>query len=222
MALPKHKTCLSILRSILGPGAGGEARFAKKIGRSTSWLKKASCAQITITKDTAVRIAYETGVSAKWLMADDPAKPALDQHGKKYSAKTYAAHRDILQNGIDAEDAEASYLEIAGQLENIVSLYSRAVQSNRGGLFTYQLGEVIASLSGEYNRLKVKNSEAFLKTGRSVTASLDALWNAEYPADEEWDSLHSTSIQQIQKQDGKTSNPTPQKKQPSRHRAKKA
>ena len=216
MALPKHKTCLSILRSILGPGAGGEVRFAEKIGRSTSWLKKASCGQIPITKDTAVRIAYETGVSAKWLMADDPAKPAVDQHGKKYSAKTYAAHRDILQNGIDAEDGESSSLEIAGQLENIVALYSKAAQNNRGGLFTYQLGETIASLSGEYNRYKVKNSEDFLKTSRSVTATLDALWNAEYPADEEWDSLHSSSIQQFQKLDDKTSNPTPQKKQPSR------
>jgi len=72
MAKSQNKTCLSILRSILGPVTGGEARFAKTIGRSRSWVKKASAGIIPLSEDAAVRISHETGVSTYWLFANDP------------------------------------------------------------------------------------------------------------------------------------------------------
>ncbi|MEI8285489.1 MAG: hypothetical protein WCG52_10925 [bacterium] len=77
MALPQHKTCLSILRSILGPVAGGEARFAKTIGRSKSWIKKASAGIIQLSEDAAIRISHETGVSYNWLLVNDPNIPPV-------------------------------------------------------------------------------------------------------------------------------------------------
>jgi len=92
MALPQHKTTLSILRSILGP-AGSESCFANKIGRSASWLKKASCGQIPLLRDAAVIIAYETGVSVNWLMHGDTTQSPLDAIGMPYTIETYALHR---------------------------------------------------------------------------------------------------------------------------------
>lgn len=91
MALPQHKTTLSILRSILGP-EGNESRFAEKIGRSTSWLRKASCGQIPLMRDAAVLIAYETGVSLSWLLNNDTSKAPVDALGLPYTLETYAIH----------------------------------------------------------------------------------------------------------------------------------
>ena len=91
MALPQHKTTLSILRSVLGP-AGNEARFANKIGRSTSWLRKACCGQIPLMRNAAVLIAYETGVSLNWLLNNDTTKAPVDALGMPYTLETYALH----------------------------------------------------------------------------------------------------------------------------------
>jgi hypothetical protein len=98
MALPKHKTCLSILRSIIGSGAGNEKTFADKIGRSTSWLKKASCGQVALTQNAAVRIGRETGVSFRWLLDNDTTKQAVDNNGNSYTIETYAHHINLIQN----------------------------------------------------------------------------------------------------------------------------
>ena len=92
MALPKHKTCLSILRSIIGSTAGNEKTFANKIGRSTSWLKKASCGQVALTQDAAVQIGRETGVSFRWLLDNDTTKQAIDNYGNVYTIETYVRH----------------------------------------------------------------------------------------------------------------------------------
>ena len=100
MALPQHKTTLSILRSILGP-AGSEARFADKIGRSTSWLRKACCGQIPLMREAALSIVYETGISLKWLMDGDTAKPPVDAFGLPYTLETYAHHNAQQSNGVD-------------------------------------------------------------------------------------------------------------------------
>jgi hypothetical protein len=77
MAKSQNKTCLSILRSILGPVAGGEARFAKTICRSQSWIKKASAGIIPLSEDAAIRISHETGVSHNWLLANNPTLPPV-------------------------------------------------------------------------------------------------------------------------------------------------
>lgn len=98
MALPQHKTCLSILLSIIGSSAGNEKAFSEKIGRSISWIKKASCGQVTLTQDVAVRIGYETGVSFRWLIDNDTTKQPVDNYGNSYTIETYAKHISLIQN----------------------------------------------------------------------------------------------------------------------------
>ena len=139
MALPQHKTCLSILRSILGPGAGNEARFAKKIGRSASWLKKASCGQIPLSRDAAVRIGYETGINVYWLFNSDITKPAINDDGHPYTIQTYINHQRLLEYGI--------YNNTSVTILELMRLHDKSIERNQSGIFNYYLSDFIFNMS---------------------------------------------------------------------------
>ena len=170
MALPKHKTCLSILRSILGSGAGNEAHFAKKIGRSTSWLKKASCGQIVLTHDAAVRIGYETGISVRWLLDTDTTKPPVDKDGKPYTLETYTSHREFMRDGFDAEDAIESIDEMVGTITHLLILYGRARACNRGGLFSHYLIDFSARMSDDFGCREVQDMGPVFSSAAEIAA----------------------------------------------------
>lgn len=159
MALPQHKTCLSILRSILGPGAGGEARFAEKIGRSISWLKKASCGQIALTRDAALSIAYETGASVKWLLAGDPTKPLLDSEGKPYTLETYANYRIQDREEKNRDDIALARDEMAGCFHELLGILGAANLKNRGGLFTFHLGNFVDEMADKFGVADIYQNE---------------------------------------------------------------
>jgi len=40
-----------------------------------------------LTNDAAVRIAYETGISDRWLLAADTAKPPVDKDSEPYTPR---------------------------------------------------------------------------------------------------------------------------------------
>jgi hypothetical protein len=162
MALPKHKTCLSILRSILGPGAGNESRFAKKIARSTSWLKKASCGQIPLNRDAALSISYATGVSINWLLDADISKPAVQSDGSPFTLESYSKHIEKMRDGFDDEDASISRDEFIGCLHEAVSIYLEARKKNLGGLFTFKLEESLIPLGKIYGKANIHQSKQAL------------------------------------------------------------
>lgn len=146
MANPKHKTCLSVLRSVIGSAAGNEARFAEKIGRSTSWLKKASCGQIPITKDIALRIAYETGISMRWLMQGNTSKTPVDKDDKTFTKATYENYRSFMRDEYDLEDAIVSERSMYDGLWDILRIFIIAQENNKGGLFAFRLTETLNEL----------------------------------------------------------------------------
>lgn len=200
MALPQHKTCLSILRSILGPGAGGEARFAEKIGRSTSWLKKASCGQIPLTRDAALAIAYETGASVKWLLADDPTKPLLDSEGKPYTLETYANYRSQDREKLDREDLDFSQTESVGCFHSLLRSLKSANEKNRGGLFAFHLEQFTNEMADKFGLANIYKNKSTALLAEQVARLVM-----------EWDAANSTRYTL-----GKKPAPTPQKPQPSR------
>lgn len=199
MALPQHKTCLSILRSILGPGAGGEARFAEKIGRSTSWLKKASCGQIPLMRDAAILIAYETGVSLQWLVANDTTKPPLDRLGNPFTLESYAAHRVRDREEVDEIDALESSQETIGCLHEILRIYWAARSKNRAGLFAFYLEAFTNDMGDKFGKADIYKKKWAASMAENLAHAVM-----------EFDAAKAPVVQV------KSSKPTPQKKQPSR------
>ena len=203
MALPQHKTRLSILRSILGPGAGNEARFAEKIGRSASWLKKASCGQIPLTRDAAVRIAYETGISVRWLMAEDIKKTPvatdsgkgddldwigpegfratgdapLDHEGKPYTLETYVNYRANDREKRDWEDVICARNEVVGCFFELLRVLGSANLKNRGGLFAYHLGNFTDEMADKFGKANIGNNK---KAAQIVETVADLIMKDDY------------------------------------------
>ena len=177
MALPQHKTCLSILRSILGPGAGNEARFAEKIGRSTSWLKKASCGQISLTRDAALAIAYATGASVKWLLAGDPTKPLLDSEGNPYTLETYAKYRTQDREEKDRDDIALARDEMTGCIHKLLQILGAANLKNRGGLFTFRLGNFVDEMADKFGVADIYQNEGAAQIAERA-ADLVREWDA--------------------------------------------
>jgi plasmid maintenance system antidote protein VapI len=175
MALPKHKTCLSILRSLIGSGSRNEKHFAEKIGRSPSWVKQASSGHLPLTKDAAVRIAYETGVSVRWLINGDTSAPALNMDGKPYTESFYENYRVSMRDGFDDEDSSISKTEMVGLIHSLITSYEGARQSNKGGFFTFQLGEIADDLAVKYSKMRIKNDVAYKKTRRTIAENLLSL-----------------------------------------------
>ncbi len=133
MALPQHKTTLSVLRSILGPIYGGEARFAEKIGRSRSWITKASCGQIPLTGEIARVISYETGICRWWLLDNNPKARPVDIHGKRYTVESYAFYH--------GEDSPRQKYKLCRKRLDL--LMNKAKSNNCAGLFVFLLEDFI-------------------------------------------------------------------------------
>ena len=199
MALPQHKTCLSVLRTILGP-AGNESRFAQKIGRSVSWLKKASCGQIALTRDAALAITYATGASLKWLMDGDATKPCVDTDGKIFTIETYAAKRSRDSEGMDLDDYAVAQQESVGCFHSLLRSLKSAGQANKAGLFSFHLEQFTDSMAERFGHADIlvdKSALLFCDTLARVVAESDAVNPTKY-----------TLV--------KSPASTPQKKQPSR------
>jgi hypothetical protein len=89
MATSQLKTPLSVLRKILGKDYGSEAAIAQKISKSTSWVRKASCGQIPIYRETARAISEYTGIDVDWIMDGNAANPPVDINGEDYTFNTF-------------------------------------------------------------------------------------------------------------------------------------
>lgn len=172
MAKPQHKTCLSILRTLLGPGAGNEEYFAKKIGRSVSWLKKASCGQIPLTEDAAIRISYETGISVPWLFKGDTTKEPVDIDGKPFTKKSYELYNLQRGEGIDEIDASESLEEVIGLLISLITTYACARDNNLGGYFSYRLGLLSEQVAREFENQKMKDQSAYEKLRAEIPQAI--------------------------------------------------
>jgi hypothetical protein len=181
MALPQHKTGLSVLRSILGPGAGNEARFAKKIGRSVSWLKKASSGQIPLTEDAAIRISYETGISVPWLLSGDTSKQPVGVDGKPYTSKSYEIYYSEQMRGTDPTDADESRNELLLLINSLITTYCCARDNNMGGFFTHRLGIVADELAKEFQEMKMKDQGAYEDTRRWIAETYTELNKVAFP-----------------------------------------
>lgn len=182
MALPQHKTCLSVLRTILGT-AGNESRFAQKIGRSVSWLKKVSCGQIALTRDAALAISYASGASLKWLMDGDASKPCVDTDGKIFTIETYAAKRSRDSEGMDLEDFDAAQQESVGCFHSLLRSLKSAGEANKAGLFSFHLEQFTDSMAEKFGHADIlgdKTALLFCETLARVVAEYDAVNATKY------------------------------------------
>jgi hypothetical protein len=136
MAKLQNKTCVSVLRSILGIDLANVASFAQHIGKSESWLKKASAGIIQLNRRTASAIAYETGVSLDWLLAGDTSKPPVDSDGRPYTIHSYALAREKISQTATSGNQSKLEAKITESLRLLIRVFSHSVSCNQAGMFS--------------------------------------------------------------------------------------
>jgi transcriptional regulator with XRE-family HTH domain len=87
MRLPTGTHNLRRLRELLGLK---QDDFAKEIRISASMLQKLEHEQKPLKPRVAEDIADRTGISADWLLRNDPAEPPFDEKNRPYSRDRYA------------------------------------------------------------------------------------------------------------------------------------
>lgn len=221
MALPKNKTTLSVLRTILGQGPGNAARFAKKINKSESWLTKVSCGQMPLTRDAATVIAYETGISLRWLLEGDVSIPPHTGDYQAYTQETYALYRKRDRNDHDSEDCDLAEQEFAGCVYALTQILRASIEKNRGGLFTFHLGNFVDEMNKSFGKVEIYQN----KFGPSMGGMIAKYLASEPTRDDEWTRQRREDFKKLEakwrREDIEKLNkltklkPTPQKKQPS-------
>jgi hypothetical protein len=172
MANAQNKTCLSILRSALGPVAGQESRFGKMIGRSPSWVKKASCGIIPVPDDVAVRISHETGVALWWIKKGDVDAPIVGRASAHSSSLRFARHEPPFTKALfdrrraekreeDREEGNARY-DLVLSLHALLESFHAASKGNDGPLVAYKVEEVARTLREEFGESTDKESAPLL------------------------------------------------------------
>jgi transcriptional regulator with XRE-family HTH domain len=136
MAKLKRKSCLSVLRAILGPELASEEPLAKKIGMSVAWVKQASSGRISLSLKTASAIAYETGVSLDWLLAGNTSAPPVDSDGRPYTLESYARQRDKNNRAATSGTDAKLDSEIADSLTLLLRAFIHSVSLNQAGMFS--------------------------------------------------------------------------------------
>ena len=92
MAKSKRKSCLAVLREILGV-EGKIEHFAAMIGKSTSWVDSASGNRIPLTREAVVQIGFVTGVNPEWLLSGDVnSTPTLMNSSVAFTREEFLRH----------------------------------------------------------------------------------------------------------------------------------
>lgn len=137
MALSQSRTPLAKLRAIIGPVYGQEKNFAKTIGLSVSFVKKASCGIRHMTKEAAEKIAVETGASPRWLLGE-LAKPASDE-GEPFSKLVYEQRRHWRKIGMGPD----VFVSVGVLLANCLTACEAASIHGTLPFAMHKFGEVI-------------------------------------------------------------------------------
>lgn len=106
----RNKTALAVLRGIAGHEFGNDAEFAKLIGRSRSWLKKAQCGRMAMTWFSAEKISDATGVKYDWIFKNDPSVPPVSHDNQPYNHDYFLQYTKYVPLGkIKASEAKTLF-----------------------------------------------------------------------------------------------------------------
>jgi hypothetical protein len=175
MAASQHKTCLAVLRGILGPAAGQEKRFAALIGKSVSWVKKASSGLIPLTQDVILRIHFETGAPIDWLTINDPSAPPVNPMGKAYTRPDYDKRRAELAKDFSQSPTPRGGAIIASLIYDLLQVNASALENNRGRLLALKFDDFLIEAQREFGKVHFRKVPKARKQARLILSYLGRL-----------------------------------------------
>jgi hypothetical protein len=147
----RKQTTLAVLRDILGPTDGHEAMFAAMLDRSVSWVKKASSQAGRVNPKVAQLISSKTGISADWLLAENPFLPPVEADNRTpFTRESYAKWRSPGESYIGV-DAISGVPECLAQ---IIGAFASAIQAGKSRLALDDLWKFSQAMRLRYGQPK--------------------------------------------------------------------
>ncbi len=124
---PKNqkKTTSAVLRELLDLDMESFGRLAD---RNESWARNACSRTGGPTVEEAVKISVRTGVSHRWLLANDPSKKIVNDAGGSYRREIYEGLRFIHNSPLPTVRQELRFLD---ELGDILARQGQQLQSKR-------------------------------------------------------------------------------------------
>jgi hypothetical protein len=165
------KTAAAILRAIIQEK---DSVWAEMLGKSVHTIRHLEAGSLTLSAALAAKMNYESGISIKWLMDEDPAAPPVAQDGREYSkaiydevraAKKYFAH-------VEENNVKINALEF---LRTICNILVKANRKNNYHLTAYRVWKALNELSAEFGEARDFNSY------EKVLAYVQDVWHRKEP-----------------------------------------
>jgi transcriptional regulator with XRE-family HTH domain len=131
------------LRHVLGQvrlEAGlSQSELAKILGCAAVTVQKIEQGNLGLSEELAAKVEEELGVSAAWLLANDPKAPAVTSHGTFWTKDLYE-----FAQGMRSEVKEDSVDEIGGSIT--VRLFAMPVKGGEDPFVAWRLAEYTAKI----------------------------------------------------------------------------
>ncbi len=142
MRLSLLKHTLAVLRTTLKLG---QKEMAELIGCSTPTIQAIEHGKLKLSEKLGQEIAFKTGVSFEWLMANDVDKPIVEKYGDKFTYEYYVEQKVAL---IPVSPGTLFYTGVLmGQLFRAMLV---AMEKNQFGLFNWRLQNAVQSVIKDF------------------------------------------------------------------------
>lgn len=140
---------LAVLRQIIGISQG---ELAVLVGKSRATIQAVELRKLNLSEELGLKIALETGVSARWLLDGDPAvAPWVDSllGPQKFSKETFERRR---ANRADAESEEILHRLVFPEITaaRFIAIYEAALEHPDRNLATYRTEKFLQALEKEF------------------------------------------------------------------------
>jgi transcriptional regulator with XRE-family HTH domain len=143
------RTTISVVRNEIGVT---QQEFADLISKSRMTIQSLELGKLALSEKLALLISAKTGVSASWLLGNDPASPIVDMDGRPWTKESFEkrAGQAIESDGsftvtIPYEQAPRSilYFHMLDLISNLWPTYLSAVRSGKREILEFRLSEFI-------------------------------------------------------------------------------
>jgi transcriptional regulator with XRE-family HTH domain len=175
-----QKHTLAILRLTIGLS---QKEMAGLVKRSARTIQAVELGQLPLSDDLGREICRQTGVSQKWLIANDLKDPIRDKRGKAYSRQSYETQQAWLKRNLGDAPDDLWWVQgsILGFVQAYCNLAGATMKDGRFTLFNYKANQAIFALLREFGEKNFEFSESFSgedDMGAAAVRSLDKLFKA--------------------------------------------
>ena len=165
---------VAVLRAVIGVP---QPEFSRTVGIAESTLAKIESLRLPLSKENAIRISENAGVSMRWLLEGDPTTPPIadgsrfgESHGQPipFTRETFEECRAQVEAGDSPSwDCTVPHLHLDG--------IAAAVEgTGKERMFNYKVTKAVADLEREFGRDKEseQRAEALMFAERKVMNEL--------------------------------------------------